>query len=200
MYFCEPFASNIANQVNQSIHANQAIVPEIESLSTTGPHDANQAFNAIVNIHERARLLTVAPNLDRAIVSSKGDLAANRCRSLLSAPLVSSEGTIYVMESHYSSLKLIVLPVIATEFFGVKLFPSVAGFRIGRKCVFFFEWSYCGCHLLRLCVNARRRREKKPFHTRQTTRLKHVRINQNVVARDHRVVRGNEANASHVRS
>src|SRR5690606_29900380 len=81
---------------------------------------------------EGAGLLTIAPDLDLVAVLGQGDLAAERRRGLLLAPLVGAERTVDVVEPHHAGLHAVVLGVVLAELFGEELLPAVALLRRRR--------------------------------------------------------------------
>src|SRR5690242_10820314 len=68
-------AGNIRDDIHQLIDGHQFVCTEVERVAIIGSHDADQAFHAVVNVHERTGLLAIAPYFDLAAVLSQGDLA-----------------------------------------------------------------------------------------------------------------------------
>ena len=75
-----------------------------------------------------------------------------------------------------------ILVVVLAHFLGVELFPTIARLGIGRISIFLFQWGDVGTLLLVSGVHASRRREEKSLDSILMTCLKHVGINQSVVA------------------
>ena len=85
-------AGRTCDDVDQLIDGYKFVCAEVERRGAVGLHDAKDALDAIVNVHERPGLLTVAPNLDLVAVLAFGDLAADRGRRLLATAIVGAEG------------------------------------------------------------------------------------------------------------
>ncbi len=163
-----------------------------------GRHQADQAFDAIVHVHVGTGLLAVAPDLDGAAVFSLGNFARDGCRRLFLAAVVGAERPVDVVEAHDARLELVVVVVVAAEFFGEQLFPAVTWLGIGRIRVFFLQRRDFGVLLFRLRVDAGRRREQESLHVVLLRSFEHVRVDQNVVFRDIGQERGDVADAAHV--
>src|SRR5262249_46539948 len=76
----QPLVGNLRDDVDQTVDGHQFVGAEIEWRAVIRPHDAVNTFDAIINVHERSRLLPVTPNLDVAPVSERSYLAADRSR------------------------------------------------------------------------------------------------------------------------
>ena len=57
-----------------SLMVTMRSVPEVQRLAVVGVHQAVDAFDAVVDVAERARLLAVAPDLDLAAVVATATL------------------------------------------------------------------------------------------------------------------------------
>src|SRR5437016_1594006 len=102
-------------------------------------HDTQESFNAIIHMHERTRLLAVAPNLDLARIVSKSYLAADGRWCFFLAAVIGAERTVDIVETRDAGLELIVLPVVAAELFGIQLFPTIARLGLSRKSILFAQ-------------------------------------------------------------
>src|SRR6266851_3081745 len=127
------FARNFAYQIYEVVDRNQLVCTEIESIVVIGGHDAHQAFYAIIHVHERARLLTVAPDLNVIAVFRERHFPANGRRSFLFAPVVGSQASIDIVETHDARFELIVMPVITAHLLCVEFFPAVTRLRFSWK-------------------------------------------------------------------
>ena len=72
-------AGDCSHNIHQFVDTNEPILPEIDRLSVIGHHEAIDAFDAVVDVAIRARLIAVAPHLDLVAVARARDLAADRC-------------------------------------------------------------------------------------------------------------------------
>src|SRR4051812_47475354 len=102
------------------------------------------------------------------------------------------------METDNAGFELIVAPVIAAEFFGEKLFPSVAWFWIGWIGILFAQRAYVGAGLLITGVNAGRRGEKELVYAIQAAGFKHVSVDKDIVSRNVGMRSGDVADTAHV--
>src|SRR6202034_1488939 len=105
-------------------------------------------FQAIVHVHERARLLSITPYVDNSAVCRQGYFAAHRSWRFFPTAIKRSQRPIHVVKTHDASLDLIIPPVIQTELFGVKFFPAVSRLRIGGKGVGLFPGGHLRVPLL----------------------------------------------------
>ena len=159
-----------------------------------------QAFDAVVDVHEGARLFAVAPDFDFATVAAHRNFAADRSRCFFLAAVVSSEWTVDVVEADDAGLEAVVIVVVAAELFGEQLLPAITGLGIGGHCVFFTQRCDVGIHLLALGVHASRGGEQETLHAVLLGGFEHVRVDEDVVAADVGVIGGDVADAAHVGS
>src|SRR5947207_12559307 len=94
-------------------------------------HQPINSLDTIVDVTVRARLQSVAPDLDLIAVCGQANLAANRGRRFLAPAVVRAQRTKDVVETHYSRVQTKVLGVVAADALHVKLLPAVAIFGIG---------------------------------------------------------------------
>ena len=73
---------------------------------------AMDAFETIVDVTERAGLLSVTPNLDLPAIFHKGDFSGKRGRSLLAATLVRAVWSVDVVEADGARLETIFTRVV----------------------------------------------------------------------------------------
>src|SRR4029434_5927120 len=97
-----------------------------------GAHQPEEALDAIIDVTERSRLLTITPDLDFAVACQFRDrtLPAQRRRRLLATTVPRPERPEDVVEAHGSRLDPIVFAVMLTQALGNQVFPSV---RILRR-------------------------------------------------------------------
>ena len=80
-------AGNVFDDVHQLVDRDRLVAAEIERLDDVAGHDHLGALEAVVDVHEAARLLAGAPDLDLVTARQLGldDLAADRRRRFLAA-------------------------------------------------------------------------------------------------------------------
>ncbi len=100
---------NPGNEIDQFVDGNQAVCAEIKRLMIVGSHQANQTLYTIVDIHERAGLLTVAPNLDFASVRRQRDLTGNGGWSFFLPAVVRAKWAVNIVETHCAGLESIIV-------------------------------------------------------------------------------------------
>src|SRR5260370_31916511 len=81
-------AGDLSHDVDQLIDGHQLVRAEIERQAVVGPHDAKDSLDAIVDVHKRAGLPAIAPDLDFVARSAGGNLAADGSGPLFPAPVV----------------------------------------------------------------------------------------------------------------
>ena len=100
-------------------------------------HDRLDALEAVVDVHEAAGLLAVAPDLDLVLAGSLGldDLAADGGRRLLAAAVPGAVRAVDVVEAGHARLEAEVLAEVAAHALGEELLPAVAvlGHAPGRR-------------------------------------------------------------------
>src|SRR5215469_6266385 len=191
-------ACDLGNDVDELIDGYQFVGSEVQGFGVVAGHQPDQAFDAVVNEHEGAGLFTVAPDFDFAAALRESDLSGDGRGSLLLATLIGAERPVHVVKAHDPSFQLVVFFVVAAEFFGEQLLPAIARFGVGRNRVAFLERGHLGIALLVLRINASGGRKEKALHAVDPASLQHVRIDEDVVARDIGVIGGDVADAPHV--
>src|SRR5580765_5983033 len=90
-------------------------------------HDAIDAFGAIVDEHEAARLMPISPNANRvvAIILRGDDFATNRRRRLLPAAIPCAPRTINVVKTGDGCFEPALSPILLTEHLRHQLLPAV---------------------------------------------------------------------------
>src|SRR5262245_32590454 len=99
-------------------------------------------LDAIVDIHERARLLAISPNLDLAGISSACDLPAHRSRRLLATAIIGAQRAIHVVEAHDARRQAVVLGIVLAELLRVELFEAVPFLGLRRPRVLLAQRRY----------------------------------------------------------
>ncbi len=108
-------ARDVADDVDEIVDGHQFIGSKIEWRAMVGPHDAVNAFNAVIDVHERSRLLPVAPDLDLAVIREYRDFPANCGWGFLAASVIGAERPVDIMETHDSCREAPVLGEVLTE-------------------------------------------------------------------------------------
>src|SRR5258708_492432 len=88
----EPDAGDLLDDVDQAVDADQLVAADVQGLDDVALGQPDRAVGAVVDIHERAGLLAVTPDLDlvRARELGRAHLAAARGRRLLAGAVVSA--------------------------------------------------------------------------------------------------------------
>ena len=167
------------------------------TMSLCGQPD--RAVGAVVDIHERAGLLAVAPDLDLVLARQLGGdhLAADRGRRLLAAAVIGAFGAVDIVVARHPGGDAVVLAVVAGHALAEQLLPAVAVLRHRRIGVLFLERGDVGAGLLVAVVDAGRRRIEEALGAGFLGRHQHVGADQH---RQHALglVGLDEAHAAHV--
>src|SRR5262249_38235628 len=91
--FLDLLAGDLRHDVDQLIDRDHAVLTEIERLAEVRPHQAIDAFHAVVDVAVGPRLLAVAPHVDDVFVLGERDLAADRGPRLLAATVIGPKPT-----------------------------------------------------------------------------------------------------------
>ena len=160
---------------------------------------ADRAVGAVVDIHERAGLLAVAPDLDLVLARHLGGdhLAADRGRRLLAAAVVGALGAVDVVVAGDPGGDAVVFTIVAGHPLAEQLLPAVAVLRHRRVGVLFLERGDVGAGLLVAVVDAGRRRIEEALGAGFLGGHQHVGADQH---RQHALglVGLDEAHAAHV--
>src|SRR5579884_1187505 len=95
-------SGDAGHNAEQLVDGHQLVAAEVERVSVIGLHQAEQSLEAIVDVHERARLQAVAPDLDLIAGLRAGQLAAYRGRRLFASAAPRPERTVDVMKAHHA--------------------------------------------------------------------------------------------------
>src|ERR1700692_3475158 len=93
-------AHNLGNDIYQLVDCDKLVRAKIKRLAIIRLHNAIDAFDAIIDIHERTGLFAIAPNLYFFVVADRRDLPTDRSRRLLTPPFIGAERPIDVVESY----------------------------------------------------------------------------------------------------
>src|SRR5262249_16936344 len=133
---------------------DQLVRAEVERASIVRSHDAMNTFDAIVDVHERAGLPAVSPDLDRAWTLGARDLSAHRRRCLFTTAIVGAERSVNILEAHDTRVEAVVFHVVLAEFLSVELFEAVTLLRLCGKCVFLAQRCHIGGYLQAVRIDA----------------------------------------------
>ena len=139
-------------------------VPRLSGSRVIAGHQPQQALHAVVDVHEGAGLLAVAPDFDLAAVRGQRDLAGDGGRRLFLAAVVGAQRAVDVVEAHDAGLEAVIVAVVTAQFLGEELLPAIAGLGIGRIGVLFLQGRDVGVILLVLRVDAGRGGEQETLH------------------------------------
>ena len=119
-----------------------------------------RALEAIIDVHEAARLLSVAPDFDLVSPESFAcdDLSADRGRRLLAPAVVGAIGAVNVMVSRYARFEPEIFAEMPAHPLAEEFLPTIAVFGIGRVCVVFLQSREFGSLLF---VSRRRRTPRR---------------------------------------
>ena len=113
-------AGDFGNHVVQAIDGDEFGGTHIQRLTDIGVHQTNAAFDTVVDVHEAARLLAVAPDLDLVLAAALAwmHLAADGGRRLLAAAVPRAVGAVDVVEAGDPRLEAEVLAEVAAHALG----------------------------------------------------------------------------------
>src|SRR5207247_2194630 len=117
---------NRGDHLHQLVDRDQPVLPQVERLAMAGHHKPVNAFDAIIDVAVRPRLIAVAPHLDLVPVIRERDLATDRRRRLLAATVVRSQRTEDVVEANYPRLEPVVLEIMPALTLRIELLPPIA--------------------------------------------------------------------------
>src|SRR3982075_950646 len=195
----EPDAGDLLDDVDQAVDADQLVAADVQGLDDVALGQPDRAVGAVVDIHERAGLLAVAPDLDLVLARELGGdhLAADRARRLLAAAVVGAFGAVDVVVARDPGGDAVVFTIVAGHPLAEQLLPAVAVVRHRRVGVFFLERGDVGAGLLVAVVDAGRRRIEEALGAGFLGRHQHLGADQH---RQHALglVGLDEAHAAHV--
>ena len=146
---------------------DQLVAAEVERLDDVAVGDQpDRALDAVVDVHEAAGLLAVAPDLDLVLAGQLGgdDLAADRGRRLLAAAVPGAVRAVDVVVARDAGGEAEVLAEVAAHALAEQLLPAVAVLRHGGVGVLFLERGDVGV------ASACRRCRRRPTTSRRSAR------------------------------
>src|SRR6266536_2179413 len=194
----DALAGDAADEVDQLVDRDHAVLAEVDGVMVVGLHQPVDALDAVGHVAVGAGLLPVAPDLDLVVLVRRGDLAADGGGGLLPAPLPGPERPEDVVEADHPGGEAVVLAVVAAEPLGHQLLPAVAVLGVRRVGVLLTQRHHLGPALQVAGVDAGRGGVEEPARPVDPCRLQHVRVDQQVVVDDGRLVALDVADAAHV--
>ena len=143
-------------------------------------HDAVNALHAVINIHETAGLMAVAPDGDLLVAGVNGfdHLPAQGRRGFFAAAVPGAVRAVDIVEPRDGRLHAAFMPVFLAEHFGHELFPAVTALRHGRIRIGFLEGAHVGILLQQGVVGAGRGGIKITAGAGAVGLLDHVRVDE----------------------
>ena len=106
-----------AHEGDQVVDCDQTVGSQIERLDIPRVHDAEDPFDAVLDVAIGSGLVPVPPHFNRRTVRGLGDLPTDRGRRLLSAPLVGAHRSVHVVEADDSDIEPMVRRKIRSQLF-----------------------------------------------------------------------------------
>src|SRR5918999_3551818 len=113
----------------QLVDRHHLLAAEVERLLVVRLHEPVDPLDAVIDVAERPRLLTVAPDLDLPARLDQGHLPAQCGGHLLAAAVVGPVWPVDVVEANNSSLEAELAGVVLAQALGDELFPAVGVLR-----------------------------------------------------------------------
>src|ERR1700730_750992 len=157
-------AGNVSNEMGQVVDRDHLFRADVYRPAEVRPDQADRRLDAFVDEQEGPRLLAIAPDLDRAVVFSLGDLTADRRRRLFLAIVPRPFRAEDVMVAGHPALYAVVPVIGFIEPLAEELLPSilaVGGSRIGAL---FGAFRIGGIELVIQRVDTGRGAVKNPPH------------------------------------
>mmetsp|Transcript_1725 Transcript_1725/g.2799 ORF Transcript_1725/g.2799 Transcript_1725/m.2799 type:complete len:211 (-) Transcript_1725:232-864(-) len=192
-------ASDSHRHIRHVIHGDHFIRAHIQRLLVVTGKYAVKAFYRIVYVAERAGLQAVTPHLEFRLGAKS---FAQECRGgLLATTAPGAVGAIDVVKAHDTELDLgEVHSVPPAALLRDKLLKAVGILGVCRPRILFLKTGVGRVELLMLGVDAGAGGVQESLHTILARCLDHVERDHGVVVQDPRVVRLDEAHASHISS
>src|SRR5678815_2963216 len=92
MFLLDRVTGRVSHEVCESVDRDESVLPEIQRLVIVGPHQTEEAFDAVIDVTERPRLLTVSPDLHFPIARQlrDRDLSTHCGRCFFTTPIPGS--------------------------------------------------------------------------------------------------------------
>eukprot|EP00968_Pinguiococcus_pyrenoidosus_P003991 scaffold264_cov317-Pinguiococcus_pyrenoidosus.AAC.5 len=183
--------------LSKLVHGHHLLGAQVQRLGAVPKHDAQDPLHAVIDEHEGARLLSVAPHLEDLVRADR--LAAEGRRGLLPSALPGAHRSVDVVEASDARLHGKVLAVGQSHLFVVQLLQAIAVLRLGRPGVALLQPRVGGVELQVLVVHTGRGGIEVAHGALHAASLEHVRAQHGVVVHQHGLVGLDEAHAAHVR-
>jgi len=133
MPLLDPFTGNLRHQIDELVDRYHFLRPNIDGAGKVGTQQPYSAFDALVDVQERAGLFTIAPHLDFVVGTGHRDFSANRSWRLLATARPSPLRSEYIMIASDMSLQREISSICKVQSLAKKLFPPI--FAIRRRWV-----------------------------------------------------------------
>src|SRR6266487_3050468 len=131
-------AGDPLDEIHQLIDGDQFVAAQVERFDNLALEDGLRSFQAVVDVHEAAGLMTITPDLDLMFAGELrlDDFAANGRGRLFASAHPGAIRAIDVMEPGHAGFDAKVFPEMATHPFAEQFLPAVAvfghrGIRVG---------------------------------------------------------------------
>src|SRR6266567_3747225 len=147
----EPDAGDLLNDIHKPVDGDDFVRSQIQGFGDVAMHDQFCALNAILDEHEAARLLSIAPDvyLVRTRQLRFDDLAADGRGSLFPSTGPCALRTVHVVVASDTAAQARFLFKVAAQALAEELLPAVAIFRESGIRIRFFQrvqvWSRLLC-------------------------------------------------------
>src|SRR6185312_16193319 len=151
-------ARDLLDDGDELVDGDELGAAEIDRLDDVGIGERLGPMNAVVYVHERPGLLTIAPDLDPVVAGELGrsHFAADRRRRLFAPAVVGAVGAIHIVIPGHPGVQAEVLPEVTAHALAEQLFPAVAVLRHGGVCILLPQCGDVGVSLVLRRVHARR--------------------------------------------
>src|SRR5581483_1535861 len=135
---------DVLHHVDQLVDRNQLAAAKVERFENIARQDRLRPMNAVIDIHETARLMAVSPNLDLVLPGKLGldHLAADRSRGLLPAAIVGAMRPVDIVITRHAGVEAEILAEMPAHALAEQLFPAVSILRHRGIGVAFLERSH----------------------------------------------------------
>lgn len=192
----EGLAGELNADVGHLVHADHLVGAKVDGLLEVRVHEAEDTLNTVIDVHEGAGLLTVAPDLE--LLGGGESLTAEGGGGLLATTGPGTVGAVDVVEAGDADLEAEVTAVVHGELLRGELLEAVGILGLGRPGVLLLEAGVLLVLLLGLVVHTGRGGVEHLLAASAAGSLDHVEGDHGVVVEENRVVRLDEAHATHV--
>src|SRR5437867_4410985 len=193
-------ARNLLHDVHELVDGDELARTQIDGLLDLARRDRSSALDAIVDVHERAGLLTAPPDRDFARAGEHGldALAADGRWRLLAAALPRAVRAVHIVIAGHSRDQPEILAKMPAHALGKEFLPPVSILRHRGIGILLFERDDLRAPLLIRVVDTCRGRVEKPLRTGLEGSLQHMSVGEDGEHTTSLVVL-DEADAAHVR-